>query len=187
MEVLVCENNSSGTRFLLMVTDCPWKIFMGINIARQRVWENHLRGTKSPDKVQGCLEKTLWTNYWETNSVKTCTMSSKKETTALFANRCSFDQRKGKVVHTKQVWIGWNHIKAATCYSGNSFTKVRSHQQQLASSSYQRTQPMVEFLLNLLTITIQCSFLSKLNNFSLCRKQCAAGTKPKFHFMILQT
>ena len=30
----------------------------------------------------------------------------------------------------------------------------------------------------LLTITIHCSTLSKLNNFSFCRKQCAATLKP---------
>ena len=40
--------------------------FTGINIARQRVWENHLRGTKSPDKARARLEKLLWTNDWKT-------------------------------------------------------------------------------------------------------------------------
>ena len=40
---------------------------------------------------------------------------------------------------------------------------------------------------NLLTIRIQCSTLSKLNNISLCRKRCAATIKPKSLLMILQS
>ena len=59
MEVLVCENNSSGTSSPFMVTDCLGKLFPGINIARQRVRENHFRGTKYPDKAKGCLEELL--------------------------------------------------------------------------------------------------------------------------------
>ena len=66
MEVLVCENNSSGKSSAFMVTDCVGKLFTGINIARRRVSENHLKGTNSPDKAKGCLEKSLWTIYWET-------------------------------------------------------------------------------------------------------------------------
>ena len=66
MEVLVCEINSSGTNSPFMVTLCLRKIFKGINIASQRVWENHLGGKKSPDKATGCLEKLLWTNDWKT-------------------------------------------------------------------------------------------------------------------------
>ena len=61
MEVLVCENNSSGTSSPFMVTDCVGKLVTGINIARQRVWENYLRGTESPEKAKPCLEKLLWT------------------------------------------------------------------------------------------------------------------------------
>ena len=56
----------NGTSSPFMVTDCLWKLFIGINIARQRVWENHSRGTKSPDEATGCLEKLLWTNDWKT-------------------------------------------------------------------------------------------------------------------------
>ena len=40
------------------------------------------------------------------------------------------------------------YIKAATCYSENSFFKNRSQQQQLASSGYQHTQLLVKFLIN---------------------------------------
>ena len=39
----------------------------------------------------------------------------------------------------------------------------------------------------LLTIKIHCWILSKLNNFSFCRKQCAATIKPNSLFMILQS
>ena len=59
MEVPVCENNSSGTSSPFMVTGCVGKLFTGINIARQRVGENYLRGTKSHEKAKPCLEKLL--------------------------------------------------------------------------------------------------------------------------------
>ena len=39
----------------------------------------------------------------------------------------------------------------------------------------------------LLTITFQCSTLSKLNKFSHCRKRCAATVKPNSLFMTLQS
>ena len=42
------------------------KIIHGNYQRRQRVWENHLRGTNSPDKVTGCLEEWLWTIDWKT-------------------------------------------------------------------------------------------------------------------------
>ena len=38
-----------------------------------------------------------------------------------------------------------------------------------------------------LTITFHCSTLSKLNNFSHCRKRCAATIKPKSLFVILKS
>ena len=54
--------------------------------------------------------QVVWRKYSEQmtekqNSVKTCTKSPKMETTFIYGNRCSFDQ-KGKVVHIKQVWVG---------------------------------------------------------------------------------
>ena len=58
--------------------------------------------------------------------------------------------KKEEIVHIKQVWIGWNCMKAATCYSEKSFFENRPQQQHLSSSSYQRNQPMVklEFFIN---------------------------------------
>ena len=66
MKELVCQNNSSGTKSPFMVTDCLGKIFTGINIAKQRVWENQSSGIGSPDKATGSPEKLLWTIDWKT-------------------------------------------------------------------------------------------------------------------------
>ena len=52
-------------------------------------------------------------------------------------------------------------MKAATCYSQNSFFKNCSPQQQLASSSYQRTHPLVKLLIK---TCLQSEF-----NVQLCR------------------
>ena len=61
MTEFVCQNNSSGTSSLIMVTDCLGNFFTGINISRQLVWENCSSGIESPDKATGCLEKLLGT------------------------------------------------------------------------------------------------------------------------------
>ena len=42
-----------------MVAVCLGRLFTWINIARQRVCEIYLRGTKSPDQAIGCLEELL--------------------------------------------------------------------------------------------------------------------------------
>ena len=77
-----------------MVTEWLGKIFKGINIARQRVWENHSCGTESPDEATGCLEKKHWTLDWKKNSVKSCTRSLKQETPHIYGTRCNFDQQR---------------------------------------------------------------------------------------------
>ena len=82
---------------------------------------------------------------------------------------------KGKVVDIKQVRIGYNRTEAAFCYSENSYFKKRPQQQQLASSSYQRTQPLVNFLTNtcLHTIRFQCStFVENEKLFPLQEMMC---------------
>ena len=94
MKVLVFEGNWSGTTSPFIVTDCLEKLFKEINIARLRVWEKHLGGTKSRGKATGCLENLLWTNVWKQNSVKTCTKSPKRETLPIYVIRCSFDQKR---------------------------------------------------------------------------------------------
>ena len=81
-------------KFPFMVTDCLEKFITGIDVARQRVWGNHLGGTKSLMRWQ-----VVWGNYSKQitekqNSVKTCTKSPKNETPPIYVNRCSFDQKR---------------------------------------------------------------------------------------------
>ena len=65
MKKFVCENNSSGTNSTFMVKDCLAKLFTETHIARQRVWEDQLSGTKPSDKATDCLEELFWTIDWE--------------------------------------------------------------------------------------------------------------------------
>ena len=78
-------------------------------------------------------------------------------------------------------------MKAATCCSEKSllisFPTTATRFFQL--STYPTTGEVSHQ--NLLTIRIQCSALSKLNNFSLCRKRCATMIKPKSLPMIHQS
>ena len=69
MTQFVCQNNSSGKSSPIMVTDCLWKFFTGINISRQHVWENHSSEIESRDKATSCLKKLLWTNEWKNKIV----------------------------------------------------------------------------------------------------------------------
>ena len=95
---------------------------------------------------------------------------------------------KGKILHTKQVWIGWKRMKAATCYSEIPLFKNFPHQQQLASSSYQRTQPLVKILNDTcLRSDFSAQLLSKLINFSVCGKRCTTTINPYSQLMILQS
>ena len=107
---LVCQNNSSGTSSLLMVTDCLGKIFTRINLARQRVRENHSSGTESLDKVTGCLEKLLWTNDWKKNKIvlKLAPGPLEKETPPMYGNRCSFDKKRKSCPYK----AGMNRLKS---------------------------------------------------------------------------
>ena len=121
------------------------------------------------------------------NSLKTCTKSLKKETPSIYGNRCSFDQ-KWKGCPYK---AGMNRLKSYK--SSNlllceiilqiSFPTTATRFFQLRT--YSTTGDVSHQYL--LTIRIQCSNLSKLNNFSLYKKQCAATIKPKSLFMILQS
>ena len=148
MRVLVCENKSRRAISASMMRECVGKLFTGINIARHCVCENPSRGTKYLDEATGCLEKLLWTNDWKKKKIVLKIAPSPQKSKQLpYMEKVVDSTKKGKVVQMKQVWIGQNHIKAATCYSERSFFKNRSQQQQLASSSYQRTQPLVKFLI----------------------------------------
>ena len=187
MKVLVFESNSSGTTSTFMVRDCLWKLFKGINIARQRVWEKHLRGKKSPGTATGCLENLLWTNDWKQNSVTICTKSPKKETPPIYGICCSFDQKR-KICPFKS---GMNRLEI---YKNSNllpwkFIPWKSFSTKATRFFQLPTCPTTGEISHhyLPTIRIQCSTFSKLNNFCLCTKRCAATMKPKSLLMILQS
>ena len=60
MEHLVCEKLSSETRSTSVVTDCLRKLFVLINIPRQRVSENPSSGINSFDRETACLSKMIF-------------------------------------------------------------------------------------------------------------------------------
>ena len=144
--MVVRENNSSETSSPFTEIECLGKIITRIEIARERVWESHLREQSPLIKRQ-----VVWRNYSEQmtekqKSVKTCTKSPKNEHLPYW-EVVVVSTKKGNVVHIKRVRIGWNHIKAATCHTENSFFKNPSQKQQWVSSRYQRTQPLAKMLI----------------------------------------
>ena len=179
MECLVCENNSSGTSSLFW-----W----------QNVWEKYSRGLTSPDIVSEKItqeelspmkrQNFVWRKYSEQstekqNSVKTCTSPQKRKHLP-YMGGVAASTKKGKVVHIKQVWIGWNHLKAANCCSESSFFKKPFSTTATCFFQLSAHSTNVEILhQHLLPITFQSSTLSKLSNFSLCRKRCATTMKSK--------
>ena len=85
----------------------------------QTVWEKSSRGLTSPDSVsekinqagQSLLIKrqVVWWNYTEKrNGVKICNRSLKKETTPIYGNRCSFDQKRKSCLFK----AGMNQLKS---------------------------------------------------------------------------
>ena len=120
-------------------------------------------------------------------SVKTCTKSTKKETPSINGNRCSLDQkRKGcpyKACMNRLKSYKSSNLLLCKIILQISFPPTATRFFQL------RTYPTTGEISHqyLLTIRIQCSNLSKLNNFSLYKKQCAATIKPKSLLMILQS
>ena len=123
------------------------KIIRGINIA-----DSVLRKSIERNKVPwwgDSLSRELTLNKWLKNKiVLKLAPSTQKSKQLPYMEIVVASTNTGKVVHIKQVWTVWNRIKAATCYSETSFFKYRSQQQQLVSSSYERTQPLVKFLIN---------------------------------------
>ena len=53
-------------KFLFHGDRLSGEIVRGDEHRTQRVWKNHLRGTKSPDKAKGCLEKLVCAKDWKT-------------------------------------------------------------------------------------------------------------------------
>ena len=140
-ERLCLEKQLKWNNFSFYGDRLSGKFTPGINIAKQSVWENHLGGTETLIRLQVAGQLTL-DKWLKKNTVKPCTKSSKKETTSKDGTRCSFDQKTKKLSKKKQVWTGFNHIKAATCFSEKLFFNNCSQPQQLTYSSHQRTQPM---------------------------------------------
>ena len=94
MEVLVCENSSSGKSSPFMVTDCLGKSITGINVA-----DNVSEKITQDEQRPLIRRQVIWRYYSEQmtekqNSVKTCTKYPKKETPALYGSSCSFDQKR---------------------------------------------------------------------------------------------
>ena len=121
------------------------------------------------------------------NSVKTCTKSPKKETPSKYGNRCNFDQRRKNCPYK----AGMNRLKS---YKSSNLLLCKIILQisfpTAATRFFQlRTYPSTGEVSHqyLLTIRIHCSNLSKLNNFSLYKKRCAATIKPKSLLMMLQS
>ena len=108
MTEFVCQNNSSGTSSLFMVTDCLGKFFTGIK-SPDSLSEKITQVEQSP-LIRG---QVVWRNYCEQrtekqNSVKTCTRYLKKETPPIYGNRCSFDQKRKRCLHK----AGMNRLKS---------------------------------------------------------------------------
>ena len=138
------------------------------------------------------MRQVVWRKYSEQmtekqNSVKICTQSPKKETPSIYGNRRSFYQKRKGCPYK----AGMHQLKSYK--SSNlllckiilwiSFPTTATRFFQL------RTYPTTGEVSHqyLLTIRFQCSNLSKLNNFSLYKKRCAATIKPKSLLMILQS
>ena len=80
------------------------------------------------------------------NSVKTYNKSPKKEIPPIYGNRCSFNQKR-KGCPYKAVDNQLKSYKSSNLLLSKIF-KNRYQQQQLASSSYERSQLLVKFLIN---------------------------------------
>ena len=123
----------------------------------------------------------------EQNSDKICKKSLKKETPPLYGNGCSFDQKSKSCPYK----AGLNRLKS---YKSSNLLlwkiNIRKSFPTAATHFFQlRLYPSTGEISHqyLLTITIQCSTLSELRLFSLCRKRCAPTMKPKPFLMILKS
>ena len=93
------------------------------------------------------------------------------------------DQKRKIIPYKKEVSIGWNLIKATTCYSRNHSLKI-----VLNNSNKFAPATNVPPLVNILTTTWLRSEshsqpMSILTNFSLCSKGCTITSKPSSPFM----
>ena len=120
------------------------------------------------------------------DNVKNCAKAPKKETTYIDGNRCSYDQKRKSCPYEAV-------MKRLKSYKSSNLLHCKIILQKslptTATRFFQlRTYPTTGDVSHPYTptIRIQCSTLSKLNNFSICRKRCAATIKPKSLLLIQQ-
>ena len=111
----------------------------------------------------------------------------KKERASIYGNRCSFDQKRKSCPHKE----GMNRLKSykssnlllckIILYISFPTTATRFFQLPMYPTTGRVSHQY------LFTVRIQCSNLSKLNNFSFYKKRCAATIKPKSVLMVLQS
>ena len=187
MKKLVCQNNSKANKFPFYGDRLSVKIIQGVKHRQTACLRKSLNRNKLPwqgDRLSGeiTLNKCL-----KNKIVLKLAPSPQKNKHLPFIEIVVALTKKRKVFHTKQVWSGKNRIKAATCYSENSFFKSLQ-QQQLASCSYQRNQPLVNFLnKTCLRSDFSTQPLSNLKNLYFCKKRCTNKINPYFLLMILQS
>ena len=189
MKALICENNSSGTSSPFMVTDSLGKLFTGLTSQTGCLMKS-LKRNKVPwqgDKLSGEITLNKWLKNKIVLELAPSLQKPKKETPSIYENNCSFDQKRKSCPYK----AGVNRLKSYK--SSNlllckiilwiSFPTTATRFFQL------RTYPTTAEVSHhyLLTIKIQCSNLSKFNNFFLNKKRCAATIKLKALLMILQS
>ena len=78
--------------------------------------------------------------------------------------------------------------KSSNCYSEKSFFKNPPQQQQLASSSYQRTQPLAKFSINpAYNLILVLNLCRNSIIFLFCKKRCKTTINPYSLLMVLQS
>ena len=133
-------------------------------------------------------ENTL--NKWLTNIiVLEMHQVPEKETPPIIGKRCSFDRKRKDGPYKAGMNLNWlKSYKSSNLLLWKYIFKNFPQQQQLVSSSYQRTKPPVKFLnKSCLRSCFSAQPLSKMNTFILCRKRCATTLKQYSLLKILQS
>ena len=82
------------------------------------------------------------------HDASSCTKTSKKKDLLIYLEICSLYDQKRKSCPYELSMKQFESYRTKNCYSEKSFSQNCSPQQQLVSSSYQRTQPLVKILTN---------------------------------------
>ena len=107
--------------------------------------------------------------------------SPQKETSPIYGNRYSFDQTRKSCPYK----AGMNRLKSNKCSNLLIWTSI-IYKTFPTTATHFFQLPMYPTIGKvshqyLLTIRILCSTLSKLKNFSNCRKRCAPTKNPRLH------